>query len=288
MKTGIIILNYNSSSDSQKCIHFLNKQERVDIDIIVVDNNSSKEDKSKLHNFCQYNNITFLANDENIGYNAGNNVGLRHIAEKGYKYALIANPDMEFPQRDYLLRMIEAMEIDHNIAVCGSDIITPEGIHQNPMKRDGNWKNSFGWITQMFKKESSNSYLVFDDYEHSHYCSKVSGCCLMVRMSFIEEIGYFDEYPFLYCEEAILSRQVELSNNWKVYYLSNAYAVHRQKKGYHKNIGNKLRHWKVSRMYFIEQYSGNNWLGKLIEKISFNLNILFIIIALKARKILFH
>lgn len=27
------------------------------------------------------------------------NIGLRYAANKGYEYALIANPDMEFPQR---------------------------------------------------------------------------------------------------------------------------------------------------------------------------------------------
>ena len=40
-KVSAIILNYNSGSDSIKCIGFLLKQDYNNLDIIVVDNHSS-------------------------------------------------------------------------------------------------------------------------------------------------------------------------------------------------------------------------------------------------------
>ena len=52
----------------------------------------------------------------------GNNVGLRYAAEKGYDFALIANPDMEFPQTNYLSNLLVQMQSDDDI------VVTPYGI----------------------------------------------------------------------------------------------------------------------------------------------------------------
>lgn len=100
MRVAIIILNYNSSDDCRKCVSFLKRQEGVELELVLVDNCSPDGDKVKA--LCKEEGCTFIASKENRGYNAGNNIGLRYAASKGYKYALIANPDMEFPQTDYV------------------------------------------------------------------------------------------------------------------------------------------------------------------------------------------
>lgn len=283
MRIAIIILNYNSQHDCEKCIGFLKRQKGQDAEIIVVDNCSEKEDRIAVEQLCNNNSCTFIANNKNLGYNAGNNVGLRYAAEKGYEYALIANPDMEFPDINYIKKLIDVMEDDKLIAVCGSDIVTPEGIHQSPMNREGNWKNSFGWITEFFRKKPKDTFSFIDHYEQSHYCSKVSGCCLMVRMSFIKEIGFFDEYPFLYCEEAILSRQVEQTSKWKMYYLSETQAIHRHIKNEKGNPIPRIKQWKRSRLYFIKIYSNDHWMGKKIAALSFWFQSTVMMLALKLK-----
>ena len=270
---ALILLNHNSASDCKKCAGFLKKQEGIKYEIVIVDNNSRDDDRQSVEQMCKLEGFAFIANNENKGYNAGNNVGLHYAAEKGYQYSLIANPDMEFPQTNYIGCLIEIMERDEQIAVCGSDIITPEGIHQNPMKQEGGWRNSFGWISDLFKKHPKKSHSFIDQYETSHYCHKVSGCCLMVRMEFINDIGYFDEYPFLYCEEAILSKQVEKSGKWKMYYTSDVHAIHRHVKNEKGDPIPRFRQWKRSRLYYIDNYSGYHHLGKVIARINTRLSI---------------
>lgn len=288
MNLAVILLNYNSSTDCKKCIGFLKKQEGVEFEIIIVDNCSCDKDRMDIEELCLNEKCTLIANKENKGYNAGNNIGLRYAAEKGYEYVLIANPDIEFPQTEYLQRMIETMKSDKNIAICGSDIIIPEGIHQSPMKRDGDWRSSLGWFTGLFKKRPTDTYDFIDHYETSHECSKLSGCCLMVRMSFIKEIGYFDENPFLYCEEAILSRQVELSGKWKMFYSADIQAVHRHVKNEKGDPIPRFRQWKRSRLYFIDRYEGDPWFGKCIAKTALRLYINTMIFALRIKRIIKH
>ena len=44
MKVAVIILNYNASADCCKCVVDLKRQEGVELEIIIVDNCSRKED----------------------------------------------------------------------------------------------------------------------------------------------------------------------------------------------------------------------------------------------------
>lgn len=284
MKIAIIILNYNSSADCCKCINFLKQQQGVDTEIIVVDNCSLEEDRKAVEIICKENDCTFIANNENKGYNAGNNIGLRYAAVKGYEYALIANPDMEFPQTGYIAALLAKMQEDKDIVVCGSDIIGADGIHQSPMGKEGNWRNSFGWIKDILRrKKQGEAYDFIDNYKESHYCHKVSGCCFMIKTAFLEQINFFDEKVFLYCEEAILSRQVEIAGK-KMYYLATAQAVHRHVKSEKGNPMKRFKTWGKSRCYFIDHYSQDSWIGKQIAKLSMKMYVLAFVIYNKLKR----
>ena len=273
MKLAIIILNYNSCVDCRKCIGYLKAQQGIEQEIIVVDNCSRDDERNAVEVLCKEQGCTFIANNKNKGYNAGNNVGLRYAAMKGYEYALIANPDMEFPQTNYLATLLAQMQTNEDIVVCGSDIIGADGIHQSPMGKDGNWRGSFGWIKEIFgKKKKSDAYDFIDNYSESHYCHKVSGCCFMIRMSFHKEISFFDENVFLYCEEAILSRQVEIAGK-RMYYLATAQAVHRHVKSDKGDPVKRFKVWGNSRCYFIDHYSNDHWFGKLLAKLSMKMYV---------------
>ena len=275
MKIATIILNYNSSADCHKCISYLKAQQGVEQEIVVVDNCSREDDRKAVETLCKEQSCTFIANKENKGYNAGNNVGLRYAAEKGYEYALITNPDMEFPQIDYLANLLAQMQEDEKIVICGSDIVGADGIHQSPMGKEGNWRGSFGWVKDIFgnKNKNNDAYKFIDNYKESHYCHKVSGCCFMIRIPFLKEIGFLDENVFLYCEEAILSRQVEIAGK-RMYYLATAQAVHRHVKSEKGDPVKRFKVWGKSRCYFIDHYSKDHWLGKQIAKLSMRLYVL--------------
>lgn len=253
MKIPVILLNYNSSADCRKCVGFLCRQRGVDLEIIIVDNCSRPDDRQAVEVLCKESGLTYIPAKENRGYNAGNNIGLRYAASKGYKYALIANPDMEFPQTDYVRCLATAMEERPEVVVCGSDIVSPEGRHQNPQREATYWEELFWFLTTWSNRKSNKWYL--GNYTQSNYCEKISGCCLMTRLSFINDIGFFDENVFLYCEESILSKQVRRANA-KMYYLSSACAVHCHIEKSKGNPGKRLQLTFRSRDYYLRQYSG--------------------------------
>ena len=133
------------------------------MEIIIVDNASS--DAALANELCKEQGLTFIPADVNRGYNAGNNIGLRYAASKGYKYALIANPDMEFPDPHYVKRLAQELDSTPQAVVVGSDIVTPDGIHQNPMLPDGGWTHSFGWIKDLIHpQKQQEGYDFIGDY----------------------------------------------------------------------------------------------------------------------------
>lgn len=272
MEIAIIILNYNSSKDTIKCLNFLRQQQNVDLHIIVVDNCSQEQDRCIVEQECSTLGIEFIVSSENRGYSAGNNIGLRRATEIGAKYSLVINPDVELLDKNYLAKLVAVMEQDEDVVVAATDVVIPEGFHQNPLKPDGNWKNSFDWVKALFRKSTIDSYEFVDNYKESHLCAKVSGCCLMLRMSFVVQIGYFDEYPFLYCEEPILSRQVELAGK-KMFYLADTQAVHRHIKSEKGDPVKRFKHWQRSRIYFYKRYSKDSWWGRWISIFSMRLYV---------------
>lgn len=243
------------------------------VEIIVVDNCSSKEDPADLEHFCAENGCTFLYSQLNKGYNAGNNIGLRYAAEKGYDFAMICNPDMEFPDQSYLLKMTEMIVQKTDVVVIASDILHIEQYHQNPMMADGSWTTSLLDFWRSFfpiRREKGPSYI--DHYETSHYCSKVSGCCFMIRLDFVREIGFFDEYPFLYCEESILSYQVKRAG-MKMYYIADIQAIHNHIKKAKGDPRKGFLHWRRSRAHVIRKYSSASQFGKQIELLFMNMRV---------------
>ena len=273
MKIAIIILNYNSCADCRKCIGFLKQQQGVEQEIVVVDNCSRDDDRKAIETLCREQGCTFIANNENKGYNAGNNVGLRYATDKGYEFALIANPDMEFPQTDYLATLVAQMQTDDDIVVCGSDIVTPQGVHQNPKKRGtDNLRDYFSWITDILgrsKKRNDNPEWI-EDPSVSKYCRCLNGCCFLIRMNFVERVGFFDENTFLYGEEPILGSQVEESGE-KMYYTANVFAVHAHLKSKEGSSTFCNKHWEHSRLYYVKRYSKLPWIKKQLAMISVRL-----------------
>ena len=250
---SVIVLNYNSSADCCKCVADLQRQEGVELEIIIVDNCSRTEDALAVEKLAAEQGCTFIAAKENRGYNAGNNIGLRYAANKGYEYALIANPDMEFPQRDYVYSLAKKLEDDPMVAVVGSDISNPSGLHQNPLREIAYWEELLWPIVYIRNYKSRKWYTC--NHEESGYCEKVSGCCMMICISFLDEINFFDENVFLYSEEAILAKQVKTCGR-RIYFLADAMAFHNHICNQKGDSKKRMRVLYKSRNYYLRKYSG--------------------------------
>ena len=249
-----IVLNYNSYDDTVKCVKFLMAQKGINLGICIVDNGSSEDEKEKLALFCRENSVIFISNNENSGYSAGNNIGLKRAVELGYEYALIINPDVEIRNEDYLKTAYKTISIDDEIAVLGTDIVLPDRGHQNPMRELKYWEDLL-WPLIMLRNKIKKSMPYIMNHSESNFCEKLSGCCFLIDLGFVKEIGYLDENVFLYSEEAILAATVKKQNK-KMYYESNLIAYHMHNNSENKASANQIKEFLKSRRYYLNNYSG--------------------------------
>ncbi len=262
-KVMAVILNYNSYEDTLKCFDFLKKQQGVDLKVCIVDNGSTEDRKEDLEKLKEQNAFV-LFSDENKGFSAGNNIGLRKAAEENCEYALIINPDVEIRDETYVQKLAELMDEDKSIAVAGTDIVKADGRHQNPL-REPYVIEELLWPAVFAKNRFSKRLPYVKKHTKSGCCQKVTGCCFMVDMNFMKEIGFLDEGVFLYSEESILAAQAR-ENGLIEYYCADLLAHHMHKDSEMGHKDNLMQESVRSRKYFIENYGCYGKIGNGLVK----------------------
>lgn len=208
VKTGVVILNYNSHDLTVELANRLIDYSAVDY-VCVVDNNSNDNFDVDFHN----QKISYIKSDTNGGYNAGNNIGLKYlIREKKCKYVFIANPDVLF-ENGAIANMVKRFESDSKLVLLSTKRYGYENsiIHQYfdfPTYRRS-VRGCF-FLTRMGNQKNKNFKQNFE-IDHAvngiRYVDAVPGAFFGLRSSFVEEIGYLWEGIFLYGEEIIVGRQ---------------------------------------------------------------------------------
>src|SRR3989344_8391368 len=86
---SVVILNYNTGNYLSECLNSLHEvEEEANLDIWVVDNNSSDESLKKAQRF--FPKFNYIQSGDNLGFTKGNNLALRKVKSE---YVLILNPD---------------------------------------------------------------------------------------------------------------------------------------------------------------------------------------------------
>jgi len=192
-KVFIIVLNWNSASDTIECIGSLQKLDYPACEIILVDNGSSDDSESILRK--KYPGLEFIQTGTNLGFAGGNNVGIRYALEHGGEYVWLLNNDtVVYP--DALTEMVRLAQSDPSIGMVGSKIFfyaEPDVLWYAGGTFDvknGGIAGHIGWG----QKDSGQFDHVIDvDY--------ITGCSLLVKKKVIDEIGLMPEEYFLYFEE---------------------------------------------------------------------------------------
>lgn len=131
---GYVILHYQSIEITKKCVDKLLMFSKNN-PIIIVDNcspNGSVKQLEKMYSKCI--NITVIINEENQGFAKGNNLGYQYIKRKySLNYVVVMNNDIMIEDNDFAVIIEQFME-KNEVDVCGPDMVTLKGNHQNPLQ----------------------------------------------------------------------------------------------------------------------------------------------------------
>ena len=93
-KLSIIIVAWNVKDLLAKCLESIDRfKGDLDVEVIVVDNNSSDGSQALLEDLSlKFNVLRVIKNEENLGFAQGNNLGLKEAIGE---YILFLNPDTQ-------------------------------------------------------------------------------------------------------------------------------------------------------------------------------------------------
>jgi len=217
----IIILQYNNSQDTLKCLESLKELDYPNYQVVVVDNASQEAEVNNVKKFIEsqppkpnlliYQNINrfdvvLLENKENLGYAGGNNVGIEYALENGADYVFILNNDTTVGP-DTLKKLVETAESDSKIGIVG------------PAIKEGEKTAYFGKISWL-KTELTHSHIPPAEIQGHpvnraplYLTSKeyIIGAAMLVKKEVLEKIEGFDEIYFLYFEDADFSIRAQIA-----------------------------------------------------------------------------
>jgi len=191
----IVILNLNQEADTAECILSLKRMYYKNYRIILVDNGSTDGSGFRLRE--RFRDIQFLRSDENLGFAAGCNMGIRHSLETSQaSYILLLNNDTVVSE-SLLTALLEAVQPDRSIGIAGAVnyyYFWPDKVHMAAHR-------FFWWL--------GVQGIIIDIDGKLREAQSVSGCCMMIRKEVVQTIGLFDERFFMYYEDSDLCLRAE-------------------------------------------------------------------------------
>ena len=115
---SVVVLNYNGKIYLERCLSSLLNQTYPYVEIILVDNASSDDSVNFVR--TRFPAVKIIENEENLGFAAGNNVGIR-IAQG--KYIVTLNNDTE-AHPEWLEHLVRVAESNETIGMCASKVLS--------------------------------------------------------------------------------------------------------------------------------------------------------------------
>ena len=193
-KLAIITVTYNSASVIEPFIHALLAQNYPHWQLYLVDSASTDSTLQQIVSYAD-SRIRLLSQIKNIGFAAGNNVGIQQAIIDGCDEFLLINNDTEFAA-DFLSILLAQR---HKYP---SEVLTPKIYYYNPINTiwsaGGGFKPRHAWAAYHIGENEID----LGQYDHDYACDFVPMCCVLIPLSAWNKVGRLDEKYFIYSEDA--------------------------------------------------------------------------------------
>ncbi|WP_456384921.1 glycosyltransferase [Desulfolithobacter sp.] len=179
-RVSVVVLTYNNLDYTRACLLSLEKQTRYpDWELIIVDNASSDGTPEFLADYAEKNlHVHLILNKENLGFAAGNNVGMRQATGE---YIIVLNNDT-YVTKGWMRDLVRHFQQDLSLGLVGP--VT------NNIGNEARIDIQYADMEEMARAAR--------EYTRSHarrrlYVDTVAFFCAAIRRDVIDTIGYLDE-----------------------------------------------------------------------------------------------
>ena len=214
MKASIIIVTWNGKQHLPDCLESLQSQTFHDFEVIVVDNGSIDGSLEYLRTHHPWVQVVQLP--ENTGFACGNNIGFSH--SRGDYIITLNNDTMADP--GWLGELVAVADAHPEAGMVASRICNFTDRDQIDslgfrVCRDGMSRGAF--------RLQRYSAITMNPVEKTLF---PSACVALYRRSMIDQIGFFDEDFFAFCEDTDLGLRGRLAG-WEALVAPEAVVYHK-------------------------------------------------------------
>ncbi len=191
-KIAIIIINWNTYQLTFNCLKSLEACSYKNKKVFFVDNGSIDGSGDKIA--LEFSEINYIKNEKNEGFTGANNKALKVILKQNFDYVLLLNNDTEV-NPNFLSLLVVRMESDINLAATQPLILDLP--HKKTIWNAGGSFNTFFGLSKTRSKgvtyKPKRKIQTFTDW--------ISGCCILVKIQAVKEVGLLDNHFFAYFED---------------------------------------------------------------------------------------
>lgn len=210
----VVVLNWNRPEDTRLCVESLQVSDYPALRILVVDNGS---DENKYEELCAaVRGVEVVRSEDNLGFAAGNNIGIRHALERDADYVLLVNNDTVIDPK-MVGMLVEVMERDSAFGVAGPIIYymdQPEDVWFAGYRIKG----ELYVLRRGLRLEPPLQPIEEVDF--------VSGCGMLLRREMVEGVGMFSPEYFMYYEDLDLCLRAKRAG-WRIACVTGASMWHK-------------------------------------------------------------
>lgn len=199
----IIILNWNGLSDTIECLTSVLLIKNMPIEIILVDNGSTKAEQEKLqYLYGDHNDITLILNKENRGFARGTDDIVKEIMQRDEVPEFIALLNNDTVVVDSWIKSLVDTAKEHKADIISSKMVNY--YDRRLIDNLGHFMLNTGEILPYGHRQEKEKFK--EVIENVGAC----GGAVLYRTSMLEDIGFFDLYFITGYEDAELGLRARL------------------------------------------------------------------------------
>lgn len=253
MHVSLLLINYNSKSDTDECLKSLSglKTKGFTYTVVVVDNGSAQRytlPKSLTSN----KKFEVVRSEANLGFTGGNNLGIYYSIEKyNSEYVLLLNNDTVVSPL-FLQKLIDCIEEHPEYGLICPKIYFYKGneFHKKSYSRSDLGRvlwyagGSIDWlnIVAFHRGVDEIDRGQFNTFESQDFAT---GCCVLIQREVLEKVGTFDKRFFLYFEDVDLSVRAKKAG-YEIGYCPDSVIWHKNA-GSSGGAGSKIHNYYIAR-----------------------------------------
>lgn len=239
LRVTCIVLNWNGWKDTVKCLAALQRCTHPQLTIIVVDNGSTDGSASRIR--LQFPGIFLLETEKNLGFAAGNNVGIRYALDHGAEFIWLLNNDTE-PAPEALSALLTKALTDDRIGAVASICYyadAPSTVQVWAGCRVNLWLGSARNATEPHNDE---------------WFDALYGASLLIRRAALEEVGLLDPGFFFYWEETEFCLRLR-EHSWRLAAAPDSSVLHKTGASVGTNMSMRDRYSTASALRILRLHS---------------------------------